>query len=228
MEINQAFLGAYGSCHWSMLELNSTLPDARQLALGRQLSASYLWPRGACAILLKASSYLCRGFHAELRCGCVIAAGVGVASHDLQRPGGPHLQLPLPALVRHCTHPIPMDAAVGCTTQHHGFTSHMDLPHHCNTELANPLEPYVCLAGHSSGHFSIALTPASVSPASPGLLRRWTSALEWHGQDGFNRAPKEDWRVDDELAGFIQRHERFANVEILDAGHMVRHLLAPD
>jgi carboxypeptidase C (cathepsin A) len=49
----------------------------------------------------------------------------------------------------------------------------------------------------------------------------WTSALEWHGQDGFNRAPKEDWRVDDQLAGFIQRHERFANVEILDAGHMV-------
>jgi hypothetical protein len=34
--------------------------------------------------------------------------------------------------------------------------------------------------------------------------------------------------VDDELAGFIQRHQRFANVEILDAGHMVRHKLAPD
>lgn len=106
--------------------------------------------------------------------------------------------------------------------QHHGSVSRIDLPPHCNTELANLLEPCVCLAGYSSGHFSIALSPASVSSASPGALRRWTSALEWHGRDGFNRAPKEDWRVDDELAGFIQRHERFANVEILDAGHMVR------
>jgi hypothetical protein len=34
--------------------------------------------------------------------------------------------------------------------------------------------------------------------------------------------------VDDELAGFIQRHERFANVEILDAGHMVRRQSVPD
>jgi carboxypeptidase C (cathepsin A) len=60
--------------------------------------------------------------------------------------------------------------------------------------------------------------------AFPDLFRRWTSALEWHGKVGFNRAPKEDWRVDGELAGFIQRHERFANVEILEAGHMVRQL----
>lgn len=73
------------------------------------------------------------------------------------------------------------------------------------------------------GNPSDCLTQQQARLQTPGRLRRWTSALEWHGRDGFNRAPKEDWRVDDELAGFIQRHERFANVEILDAGHMVRH-----
>jgi hypothetical protein len=31
MEINQAFLGVYGSCHCGMLELGRTLPEARQL-----------------------------------------------------------------------------------------------------------------------------------------------------------------------------------------------------
>jgi carboxypeptidase C (cathepsin A) len=49
----------------------------------------------------------------------------------------------------------------------------------------------------------------------------WTSALEWHGHDAFNAASKEDWRVDGDLAGFIRRAKHFANVEILDAGHMV-------
>lgn len=60
----------------------------------------------------------------------------------------------------------------------------------------------------------------------------WTSALEWHGHDAFNRAPKEDWRVDGDLAGFITHaHGQFANVEILAAGHMVpmdqpKHMLS--
>lgn len=35
--------------------------------------------------------------------------------------------------------------------------------------------------------------------SSSRAVQRWTSALEWHGHDAFNRAPKEDWRVDGDL-----------------------------
>lgn len=50
---------------------------------------------------------------------------------------------------------------------------------------------------------------------------RWTSALEWTGQEAFNAESLEDWHVNKKVAGKMRAAEGLVFATIYGAGHMV-------
>jgi len=51
--------------------------------------------------------------------------------------------------------------------------------------------------------------------------QRWTNALNWTGQDGFNNAAKKTWMVNGSKAGVSKTYEGLSWLEVSAAGHMV-------
>ncbi|XP_057785614.1 serine carboxypeptidase-like 50 [Salvia miltiorrhiza] len=49
----------------------------------------------------------------------------------------------------------------------------------------------------------------------------WVKEMRWEGIKGFLEAEREVWRVGGLVAGYVQRWERFSNVVVLNAGHLV-------
>lgn len=49
----------------------------------------------------------------------------------------------------------------------------------------------------------------------------WVREMKWEGIGGFLGAEREVWRVNGLLAGYVQRWERFSNVVVMNAGHLV-------
>ncbi|XP_042053586.1 serine carboxypeptidase-like 50 [Salvia splendens] len=55
----------------------------------------------------------------------------------------------------------------------------------------------------------------------PTSTAAWVREMRWEGIGGYMGAEREVWRVGGMLAGYVQRWERFSNVVVLNAGHLV-------
>ncbi|GMN38753.1 hypothetical protein TIFTF001_007987 [Ficus carica] len=49
----------------------------------------------------------------------------------------------------------------------------------------------------------------------------WVKTLEWEGLERFLAAERKVWRVNGELAGYVQKWGSLSNVVVLGAGHLV-------
>ncbi|EYU44016.1 hypothetical protein ABFS82_07G007400 [Erythranthe guttata] len=49
----------------------------------------------------------------------------------------------------------------------------------------------------------------------------WVKKLNWEGTDDFLKAERKIWRVDGNLAGYVQKWEGFSHAVVLNAGHLV-------
>ncbi|KAF3432189.1 hypothetical protein FNV43_RR26928 [Rhamnella rubrinervis] len=49
----------------------------------------------------------------------------------------------------------------------------------------------------------------------------WVKTLKWEGIENFMSAERRDWKVNEELAGYVQRWGSLSNVVVLGAGHLV-------
>lgn len=50
---------------------------------------------------------------------------------------------------------------------------------------------------------------------------RWTSEMEWSGQDGFRAQPLKEWNIDGESVGNFRSYGNLTFATIYGAGHMV-------
>ncbi|XP_015075010.1 serine carboxypeptidase-like 50 [Solanum pennellii] len=51
----------------------------------------------------------------------------------------------------------------------------------------------------------------------------WVKRMKWEEIDKFLEADRKVWRVNDELAGYVQKWRNLSHVVVLDAGHLVPH-----
>jgi len=49
----------------------------------------------------------------------------------------------------------------------------------------------------------------------------WTNAVQWSGQDAFNKVAYKDWVVDGKPAGQLKSVDNFKFLKVYEAGHMV-------
>ncbi|KAH7516352.1 hypothetical protein FEM48_Zijuj10G0125900 [Ziziphus jujuba var. spinosa] len=49
----------------------------------------------------------------------------------------------------------------------------------------------------------------------------WIKTLNWEGSEKFQTAERKIWKVNGELAGYVQKWRRFSHVVVLGAGHLV-------
>lgn len=53
----------------------------------------------------------------------------------------------------------------------------------------------------------------------PGL-ENWSNTISWSYVNEFVRAPRLVWRVDGEVAGYVQEYKNLHRVTVRDCGHM--------
>jgi len=51
--------------------------------------------------------------------------------------------------------------------------------------------------------------------------KAWTKALEWNSKDDFNKAPDNEWQVDNKTVARLRSAGQFHFMQVFEAGHMV-------
>ena len=52
-------------------------------------------------------------------------------------------------------------------------------------------------------------------------MEAWVKAMEWEGIEKYLNADRKIWKVNGEIAGYVQKWQNLTNVVVLGAGHLL-------